>query len=377
VANALQNAVEVENKEAEGEDDDEGDETYEDRDAPMLPTHPTQSSARGGHCAASRPFPSVHIEEVDDVDAPPPPKRKIPPSAEDAPPLQFHPRFGCSFHHSGFPSTDSHVSSAQCTSVPAPIGKSNGCGEGSGANAGGGAQPNLSGKEKRRRRKNEHRAQMRKAERAEEMRNNSRRPRKKDVDLRVAKDKAIPTDVNIRELPADSSGYGATYANAQEEQKEALNLERLESEGYAVIEWDGRYVAHPSLGSCRLSLHREPLLFQESETKKLVVIAVGIPEDESYTAACETIHRLFLRLGEENQWEERYVDHKRGNNWPALNMGMAYGFGNQPYNQANVGHGDVVEELLSSPELRRIAIHQSGAYQFKVLPNHDPRLMPH
>lgn len=78
--------------------------------------------------------------------------------------------------------------------------------------------------------------------------------------------------------------------------------------------------------------------------------------------ACGAVHKLFLRLGEENEWEGKYVDHKRGKSWAAVNMGMAYGFGNDPYNQANDGHEKVVDELLSSPELRRIAIHQSGAF---------------
>ena len=94
---------------------------------------------------------------------------------------------------------------------------------------------------------------------------------------------------------------------------------------------------------------------------------MGIPEDETYVEACDAVHKLFLKHGEGDGWEGKYVDHKRGKGWAAVNMGMAYAFGNDPYNQASDGHENTVSELLSSPELRRIAIHQSGEFSLSPL----------
>ena len=87
-------------------------------------------------------------------------------------------------------------------------------------------------------------------ERERDLHSNARQPRKKDVGLRLAQDRVIATNLNIHELPSDSSGYAATYVNAADEGRQTLDKEKLESEGYAVIPWDGRCVACRPFDTC-------------------------------------------------------------------------------------------------------------------------------
>jgi hypothetical protein len=207
-----------------------------------------------------RPFPqtplrrcSVAIEDLVDIDAPPPLKRKAsaPAQDEEKPPpwARTRSQFSEYFGQSSVPSPPATAgASILRTRTPTPNDDATSDDWVNDGEESGGVQPKLTGKGKKKKRKNDDRSKKRKAQRANEFDANTRRPRKKDVNLCVSKDKVIPTDVNIHTLPADSSGYGATYAKAADEEREVLNKEKLESEGFKVIEWDGRYVAPPFSG---------------------------------------------------------------------------------------------------------------------------------
>lgn len=90
------------------------------------------------------------------------------------------------------------------------------------------------------------------------------------------------------------------------------------------------------------------------------MVGVGIPTEASYMEAVESAHELLLRLGRTGEWSADDLKHKRGRKWAAINMGLGVGTGNPPYNQASQGRDDIVDALLSSQALKRLAVHQSG-----------------
>ena len=78
--------------------------------------------------------------------------------------------------------------------------------------------------------------------------------------------------------------------------------------------------------------------------------------------AVRSSHELLLHLGKTGTWDADDLKHKRGRKWVAVNMGAGVGTGNPPYNQSSQGHDEVVDALLSSPTLKRLAVHQSGQW---------------
>jgi hypothetical protein len=183
------------------------------------------------------------VQELIDADAPPPLKRKastLQAVREDKTLPYSHLRFASAT--SGLPSPlATSGTSARCGTGSALGGNPVNSDSGNECNDRA-VQPKITGPERRKQRKREDRAKKRKATGAAEIGANTRQPRKKDVDSRVSERNAtaVQTSINIHELPADSSGYAATYANAADDK--VLNKGELESEGYTTVEWDGRYV---------------------------------------------------------------------------------------------------------------------------------------
>jgi hypothetical protein len=76
-----------------------------------------------------------------------------------------------------------------------------------------------------------------------------------------------------------------------------------------------------------------------------------------------------LKLGQSNEITPDDLDHKRGKSWAALNVGNGAGRGNKPYNMQTRGKETIVEELLQSSTIERLALHQSGASSRPPSPN--------
>lgn len=91
-----------------------------------------------------------------------------------------------------------------------------------------------------------------------------------------------------------------------------------------------------------------------------MVLGLAIPEEESFLSATRKVHNLLLGLGNRGVWRSRDRIHHRGPGFVAVNMGMGVGTGNPPYNQSNSGHEEIVDILLQSQELKRLAVYQSG-----------------
>ncbi|KAJ3520669.1 hypothetical protein NMY22_g12652 [Coprinellus aureogranulatus] len=148
---------------------------------------------------------------------------------------------------------------------------------------------------------------------------------------------AVQTPLIIQDLPTNSTGYEATFDGPKE--GETLGLQELISEGYEEIQWDGR----------------QPLVLADSETNKPHACSLSWPQREGL-------------------YRESLI-HKRGQGFAAVNFGNGAGHGPpEPYNLRKCAdqHPKVIDALLESSALSRLALHQSSTFQSTM-----PKLYAH
>ena len=170
----------------------------------------------------------------------------------------------------------------------------------------------------------------------------------------------VPIKISVDELPTNSSGYEATNPDVKD--GSALDMQELLEEGYALIEWDGRY-AFLRTTACvtQTELHSQPLILVDDETEKIFFVGVPKPDDPTYDAACDAVAELLLELGTDGGIAENEFTHTRGKGFAAIRIGIGAGHGPpRPYNLRNDTHPRAAEALRRSPELERLALHQSG-----------------
>ena len=218
-------------------------------------------------------------------------------------------------------------------------------------------------KEKRKGRENKYKKRKREERKTQQFLDNSLPPKREDVNAHVGNAHVISSNLDAATLPATGGAYEASWKGASRKNPTVLNYEKLKAQGYETIVWDGRcvlWLTQLQKETDSPIIDREPLFVEESGTSRLVLVGVGIPTETSYMQAVDTAHDLLLHLGKMGKWTADDLKHKRGRKWAAVNMGLGVGTGNPPYNQSSQGHDDVVDALLSSPALKRLAVHQSG-----------------
>ncbi|KAJ3504924.1 hypothetical protein NMY22_g17761 [Coprinellus aureogranulatus] len=210
-----------------------------------------------------------------------------------------------------------------------------------------------------------HKSSQKKAKKQKRFNENAPSPLPPKVAQSISSATPIPAVLELEALPANSSGYEASYAESKGER--VPGLEELLADGYELVEWDGS----------------APLLLIDSETGKIFFIGIPKPKgDASYGASCDEVVELFTKLLAAGSFSEEEHSNSRGEGFVAVNFGIGAGHGpRQPYNlrQSADQHPEAVEALLRSRALERLAAHQSAslkAYVPKVYDHYHSHTVP-
>ncbi|KAJ3503852.1 hypothetical protein NMY22_g18107 [Coprinellus aureogranulatus] len=169
-------------------------------------------------------------------------------------------------------------------------------------------------------------------------------PRPKVVEQHAKSSTAVPVDFDTSQLPANSSGYEALPQ--RKTPKEKLVLQELLDDGWTKIEWDGK----------------ETKVVQDQTSAQLFAFCVGRVNDPSFDRSCDEAAKLLVQLGRETNFTSKQTDHKRGNDFAAVNTGIFAGHGPpEPYNLLNTKHQDLVDTLLANEHIQRLATFQSSS----------------
>ncbi|TEB27663.1 hypothetical protein FA13DRAFT_1603367, partial [Coprinellus micaceus] len=134
---------------------------------------------------------------------------------------------------------------------------------------------------------------------------------------------------------------------------------------------------------------RTPQVIVEKNTGRIVAILAGRPSDPSYVESMLRATDAILRAREQADFTHDECHHDRADDSAALNYGIYYGGGGEvPGNLKNGRHTEILEALVSNPDLSRMASFADAAFRLwspdayesvrevvNKLCEHDPRIV--
>lgn len=113
---------------------------------------------------------------------------------------------------------------------------------------------------------------------------------------------------------------------------------------------------------------RVPVVATDKQGRVLLA-AVGRPDDSSYAVAAEDMAELLLEMGARTKWEYNEKHHIRGD-YASASHGWSYGKGQRRPQRLAGERQEMMREFVSQPCTQRIAAFQSG--RFTTVPPLNP-----
>lgn len=94
---------------------------------------------------------------------------------------------------------------------------------------------------------------------------------------------------------------------------------------------------------------------------RVVLAAVGRPDDDSYVTATENMADLMLEMGVKTDWDKSEKHHVRGD-FAYANYGWSYGKGQRQPQRLGGERQEMMHEFVSQRCTQRVAAFQSGKF---------------
>ncbi|KAF6763616.1 hypothetical protein DFP72DRAFT_1059685 [Ephemerocybe angulata] len=212
-----------------------------------------------------------------------------------------------------------------------------------------GEEPEKSRAAKKRLRRNERRRKERVHEREEA----GRPPVREEVKARfIPSTPILEASIRFVDLPVTSCGHHGrreTKAELEALKEEECTVEALRGAGKLEVEWDGI----------------KPQVVVNRANGQILTILGGRAADPSFMKSADRATEAILKAAEGAEFTEEEREHKRASDSAALNTGIYYGGGaTKPGNMANGRHAEMLEVLVSDPDISRIAGFADSLFKF-------------
>ncbi|PPQ96514.1 hypothetical protein CVT26_010430, partial [Gymnopilus dilepis] len=178
----------------------------------------------------------------------------------------------------------------------------------------------------------------RKLKRDEKIMAEGHMPNAKALQSLLKASKSVETDLDTKELPATTCGTQALHYHPDKaEEEQELKLEKIP----------------------------RPVVDAQ---ERVVAAFCGRMSDPRYLDSCKEVYELFTSVGEDPGLQEEASKNRRGF-FPVINIGITHGKGTtRPVNLHETKdqpskYDDLVQRILQSPHLNRIATFQSSCFR--------------